>query len=265
MIKGKVVFENEGKIMIKYPCFELKDIVEYYFEIKTPDNSISPFSIIALPNANIIASIYLSKKSQLFKIHREHGISDISGDKIAGSLTEAVTIIHAPGTHEFSIKFKPGVLHSCLSENIPTLVDSHLPLQKYLKQEIIDELKFIDSFDERINFVENWLLTNLKIVSSDFKLKAVTKAIYYIANSRDYKSNTVSKQIGLSCSTLNRYFKKVLGISPKQCFKALRFKAALRNYRATGSIDLYDELGYTDFSHFVKESRILANNIPSEL
>ncbi len=54
MVKGKVIFEDEEKIEIKYPCFELKDIVEYYFEIKTPDNSINPFSLIALPNANII-------------------------------------------------------------------------------------------------------------------------------------------------------------------------------------------------------------------
>ena len=43
MVKGKVIFEDEEKIEIKYPCFELKDIVEYYFEIKTPDNSINPF------------------------------------------------------------------------------------------------------------------------------------------------------------------------------------------------------------------------------
>jgi hypothetical protein len=50
MIKGKVIFEDEEKVEIKYPCFELKDVVEYYFEICTPNNSISPFSLVALPN-----------------------------------------------------------------------------------------------------------------------------------------------------------------------------------------------------------------------
>lgn len=34
MVKGKVIFEDEEKIEIKYPCFELKDIVEYYFRNK---------------------------------------------------------------------------------------------------------------------------------------------------------------------------------------------------------------------------------------
>ena len=257
--------EDEEKIEIKYPCFELKDIVEYYFEIKTPDNSINPFSLIALPNANIIVSVYLSDKSQTFKVHRGQGMSDTSGDKISGSLTDAIAVIHAPGTHEFSIKFNPGVLYSCLSEDIPTLVDNSLPLQKYLNQKIIDELKLKTSFDGRVLFVENWLLSNMKIFNSDFKLKAVTKAIYYINNSHDYKLNVVSKEVGVSNPTLNRYFKEVLGVSPKQCFKALRFKTALKNYRAKGSYDLYDELGYTDFSHFVKEAKNLANKPPSEL
>jgi AraC-like DNA-binding protein len=108
-------------------------------------------------------------------------------------------------------------------------------------------------------------LKNLKIFQSDFKLNVITKAIYCISSCRDYKANVVSKQVGVSNSTLNRYFKEVLGVSPKQCFKALRFKAALKEYRSTGSNDLYDELGYTDFSHFVKEAKSLANKIPSEL
>lgn len=265
MVKGRVIFEDEEKIEIKYPCFELKDIVEYYFEIHTSDNSINPFSFIALPNANISTSIYLSEKSKTFKVHQEYGMSDTTGDKISGSLTEAITVIHAPGTHEFSIKFKPGVLYSLLSKDILTLADNHLPLQKYIKQEVLNDLKLKSSFEERVQFVESWLLNNLKIFSFDFKLKTVIKAIYYIDNSHDYKLNAVCKQVGVSNSTLNRYFKEVLGMSPKQCFKALRFKAALRNYRTKGSYDLYDELGYTDFSHFVKEAKSLANKNPSEL
>ena len=265
MVKSKVIFEDEEQVEIKYPCFELKDIVEYYFEICTPNNSITPFSLVALHNANILVSIYISDSSQTFKVHRGHGIIDTSGDKISGSLTEAITVIHAPGTHEFSIKFKPGVLYSCLSKDIPTLVDNHLSLQKYLNQKVIDELKLRSSFAERVQFVENWLLSNMKIFSSDFKLNTVIKAIYYINNNRNYKLNTVSKEVGVSNPTLNRYFKEVLGISPKQCFKALRFKTALKNYRANGSYDLYDELGYTDFSHFVKEAKNLANTTPSEL
>lgn len=267
MIKGRVIFEDDGekKVEIKYPCYELKDIVEYFFEVRIPNNSITPFSIIALPNVNIVVSVYLSDKSQTFKVHREHGILDTTGDKICGSLTEAITVMQAPGTHEFAIKFKPGVLHSCLSENIPVLVDNHIPLSKHLEQEIIDELKSKQSFFERVEFTETWLLEHLDIFKVDFKLDIVTKAIYYINNCRDYKANVVSRQVGVSTSTLNRYFKEVLGMSPKQCFKAVRFKTALKNYRLTGSNDLYDELGYTDFSHFVKEAKNLANKTPSEL
>lgn len=209
MIKGRVIFEDEGekKIKIKYPCYELKDIVEYFFEVRIPSNSTTPFSIIALPNVNIVVSIYLSDKSQTFKFHREYGISDTTGDKICGSLTEAITVMQAPGTHEFAIKFKPGVMHSCLYEKIQILVDNHLPLSEFLDQEVVEELKLKQSFNERVEFVEAWLIEHLSIFKGDFKLNIVTKAIYYINNCRDYKANIVSKQVGISTSTLNRYFK----------------------------------------------------------
>ena len=35
MVKGKVIFEDEEKVEIKYPCFELKDVVEYIFQNNT--------------------------------------------------------------------------------------------------------------------------------------------------------------------------------------------------------------------------------------
>lgn len=265
MIKGKVIFEDEEKVEIKYPCFELKDVVEYYFEICTPNNSISPFSLVALPNANILVSIYLSDSSQTFKVYREHGIIETTGDRVSGSLTEAITVIYAPGTHEFAIKFKPGVLYNYFAGEIQALVDSHFPLQKYIKQEVIDQLKLRKSFDERVQFTEEFILDCLKNFDADHKLKIVSKAIYYINNNREYKANVVSKQVGVSTATLNRYFREVLGVSPKQCFRALRFRVALKSYRSKSGYDLYEELGYTDFSHFVKEAKDLTHKNPSEL
>jgi AraC-like DNA-binding protein len=265
MVKGKVIFEDEDIIEIKYPCFELKDVVEYYFEICTPNNSISPFSLVALPNASVLVSIYLSNSSQTFKVHREHGMIETTGDRVSGSLTEAIAVIYAPGTHEFSIKFKPGILYSYFVGDIQILVDNHLPLQKYIKQEAIDQLKSKKSFNERVLYAEEFILDCLKNFEYDYKLKIVSKAIYYINNNREYKANVISKQVGVSTATLNRHFREVLGMSPKQCFKALRFKTALKNYRTKGSTDLYDELGYTDFSHFVKEAKDLTHKSPSNL
>ena len=63
---------------------------------------------MALPNANILVFNLYSDSSQTFKVHREHGIIDTSGDKISGSLTEAITVIHAPGTHEIFNKIQAG-------------------------------------------------------------------------------------------------------------------------------------------------------------
>lgn len=267
MAEGRVVFEDEKeeKISIQYPCFELKDIVDYYFEIRTPQTAVKPFSIVALPNINMVVSIYLTAQSQIFKIHHKQGASDVSGDKIGGSLTEAITIVHAPGTHEFSIKLKPGVLHAYLAGDLHNLIDNCQPLQQYVNQEYIDAAKSKTTFHERVQYVERLLLTHLKNVEADFKLKVVSKAIYYATNNADYKLNSIVKLLNVSIATLNRYFKEVIGLPPKQCFKALRFKDALKNYRSRKTSNLYDELGYTDFSHFVKEAKELTNKTPSAL
>lgn len=64
MLISKVIYEDEvnDHVRIKYPGFELRDIVEYYFEITTESNLITPFSIVALPNVNIVASVNLTDK-----------------------------------------------------------------------------------------------------------------------------------------------------------------------------------------------------------
>ena len=96
----------------------------------------------------------------------------------------------------------------------------------------------------------------LLIIDKCIKRKTEKKVVYY----RVEKST-----LHVTYSSYHRYFREILGMSPKQCFKALRFKTALKNYRTNGSYYLYDELGYTDFSHFVKEAKSLANKNPSEL
>lgn len=157
------------------------------------------------------------------------------------------------------------MLYLFLKDDIPCLLDSYKPLSNYIDNTIIEELKSKKTFDERVSYAENYLLSNIDIFKSDYKLETVIKAVYYITHCGDFKSNMVSKIVGVSTPTLNRYFKEVLGMSPKQCFRALRFKIALMNYRSKGCSNSYDELGYTDFSHFAKESQCLTNKKPSEL
>ena len=76
---------------------------------------------------NIVASVNLTDKSQTLKVDRKLGIKDTTCDKLCVSLTDAITIIHALGTHEFAVKFKPGVLYSLLKRQRVTRCT--LPLQ----------------------------------------------------------------------------------------------------------------------------------------
>ncbi|MCY1250411.1 hypothetical protein D9M72_640520 [compost metagenome] len=106
----------------------------------------------------------------------------------------------------------------------------------------------------------------MEILHTHKKLKLVQKAINFMSSTAAIVSIAViSKQVGVSSATLTRYFNEILGLSPKKCFKILRFKNGLKHYQSFGSNYIYDEIGYTDFSHFVKDSKNLTNRIPSVL
>ena len=110
-----------------------------------------------------------------------------------------------------------------------------------------------------------FLLNSLNINQTNYKDDTVIKAIDLISSFQINDVYEIAKHLAVSQPTLNRYFKDTLGVSPKQCLKMLRFKVALKKYRSFGSTYLYEEFGYTDFSHFVKDAKRYGNRAPSLL
>lgn len=269
MHKGKVMFEDEGKEWAKFfqPSDELKKFVENYFEIKVSKESSNPLSIIALPNLNTTACILLSNNSLVYKssIKDSCDAYNMSEDKICWSLTRPLIATYMPGTYEFSIKFKPGGFSQIFPTNISIFFDSYLPLNKYMPEDFIHCIKSSKSFSERIKITETFLLNNIATNQTSHKYNTVIKAIDLINSFQINDVYEIAKHLAVSQPTLNRYFKDILGVSPKQCFKMLRFKAALKKYRSFGSTYLFEELGYTDFSHFVKDAKRYGDRVPSLL
>lgn len=269
MYRGKVVFEDEGNEWIKFfqPSDKLKRFVENYFEIKVSNKLNKPLSIIALPNLNTTACILLSNNSLVYKssIEASYDEYNMSEDKICWSLTHPLIASYMPGAYEFSIKFKPGGFSQIFSTDISNDLDSYSPLNKYISEDFIYNIKSSKSIEERIEITEMFLLNSLNINQTNYKDDTVIKAIDLISSFQINDVYEIAKHLAVSQPTLNRYFKDTLGVSPKQCLKMLRFKVALKKYRSFGSTYLYEQFGYTDFSHFVKDAKRYGNRAPSLL
>ena len=78
----------------------------------------------------------------------------------------------------------------------------------------------------------------------------------------------IMQTTGYSYSTLERYFKKETGLTPKRFQTLQRFKRALRELCTTKNQDWQHYVlryGYYDQSHFIKEIKRFTGHRPSEL
>ncbi|MBS1503041.1 MAG: helix-turn-helix domain-containing protein [Bacteroidetes bacterium] len=63
----------------------------------------------------------------------------------------------------------------------------------------------------------------------------------------------MAERMFVSSKTINRYFNRVVGISPKSYFSILRARTALTSYVIHKKDFNPYEFGYYDMSHFYKE------------
>ncbi|KQB98836.1 DUF6597 domain-containing transcriptional factor [Pedobacter sp. Hv1] len=267
METGRVVFEQTQPdyLQICYPAVGLADLVEYYFELDLSTRS-TPFSIVALPSLNTLIAFPLTSTTKSYCSHFNQTEELLIGPKILGNLSHALTCTYAVGAKEFSVKFKPGVLQQFLKIGVTELTNSHSELADHLPLSLIEAIVKAKDFNERIALMEVYLSGKIEAINAHKKLKIVQKTIAVMADEKELMSiATICKQVAVSSATLTRYFNEILGLSPKQCFKILRFKNGLKHYQSFGSNYVYDEIGYTDFSHFVKDAKNLTSKVPSGL
>lgn len=267
METGRVVFEQEqpAYLQLYYPSAGLTEVVEYYFELDLSSH-LKPFSIVALPSLNTLITVPLTTTDKKYYSHFSQTDQQLRGPKILGNLSHALTCTYALGAKEFSVKFKPGILQQLLQLDVRKLMNNHVNLDEHLPPSLIAAIEKAKDCTERISLIETYLIPKMGIIHTHKKLKLVQQAIAMLTNTNEViPIASICKQVAVSSATLTRYFNEILGLSPKQCFKILRFKNALQHYQAYGSGYIYDEIGYADFSHFVKDAKNLTNKVPSVL
>ena len=80
--------------------------------------------------------------------------------------------------------------------------------------------------------------------------------------------SAIMDRTNLSYSTVERYFKKEAGLTPKRFQSLQRYKKAIRELYTTGNTDWHhyiEKYGYYDQSHFIKEVKRFTSFTPSQL
>lgn len=84
---------------------------------------------------------------------------------------------------------------------------------------------------------------------------------------RDFSVDKLVNEVGVSYRSLNRFFRRGIGVTPKEYLKIIRFDRVAQymslfpNYHWS---DIVDQFGYYDQAHFIREFKQMLGQTPSE-
>lgn len=269
MNKGRVIYEDEAEphFRLAYPSPALTAFVEYYFEVNQAATLANPLYLNGLPNLSNLLCISLRPQNWLSINQRNGVIKTVGGSRFLGNLTDLHTSIYPAGVHEFYIKFKPGLLGKLFRLSPADVQNANADLENFIRLPALEnQLQAVSAFRERVQRIEPILLKRLDRFETNYRFQVVQTVLRRFEQASGGSHLVkLGRELGISYPSLHRYFAETLGYSPKYCQKVIRFRKALHLYKQHGSRFSFDEIGYTDFSHFVKDARQLTHRLPSEL
>jgi AraC-like DNA-binding protein len=166
----------------------------------------------------------------------------------------AVERLKQPTDHIFTVKFHPGGLEAVLGISQPKLVGQLISLNGILPPGFLQKFKKTSGVTERVTMMQNFLLRSYKSNTDDYYLKFVNDSIEnYSSAGMQLHTSQVAERMFVTSKTINRYFNKVVGTSPKNYFSILRARTALTAWvNQKDDFTPYD-FGYYDMSHFYKD------------
>ena len=124
-----------------------------------------------------------------------------------------------------------------------------------LPPKLLAQIKKPITFIERCQLMQNYLLGAFKERhQKDYYLRFVRDCIdNYGVSDMQLNTGELAEKMFVTSKTINRYFNRVVGISPKNYFSVVRARTALTHYvNHNADFNPYG-FGYYDMSHFYKE------------
>ncbi len=135
-----------------------------------------------------------------------------------------------------------------------------------LKNELVDQTCAQDIR----NVLENFFLKQLSRLKRQIGIERLAHVIDHIRtyNHQESLIKNICYQEGYSISKLERHMKKIVGISPKQYQRIMRFNNVLHYINLDHSgynwPDIAGRFGYFDQAHFIREFKLFYGKTPAD-
>lgn len=156
--------------------------------------------------------------------------------------------------------FSKGVAKHCAEKR----VDCRDIFSRYTIEEIEDNLALIGAAQDRVSYIERFLMSLVNKNNQDLLIQKACGEIVLSNGNAPIKN--LAKQMGLSERTFERRFINHIGTSPKKYSRVIRLRSALLQRKSANTwADVAYAVGYYDQSHMIREFQELYGISPESL
>lgn len=250
------IFDNIRKIyQFSPPCEELTDFVEFFSESSSEATHTlfdHPFTVKMFPSWTPTFWINLGSAYNLAIENNRYLVQSWQDILIVRDNT--VERYNLPDDYIFTVKFFPGGMEAIFNIDQSKLINRVVDLREILPTSLLMGIRKMNGFENRIKLMQGFFLCQLKKKKNrDHYVRLVRETIAcYEAGNMQYNVNEMSGRLFTSSKSINRYFNRVIGTTPKNYFSILRARTALIAYVANKKVFIPSDFGYYDMSHFYK-------------
>jgi AraC-like DNA-binding protein len=168
----------------------------------------------------------------------------------------------------FAAKFWPGAFAAFFARPIAELTDRTLPLREVFGaagDAVAEQLLAQEEDAERARVFEAFLLPRLPAVDPE-RVRLTQIVSLALATKTLRRAAELAEAAQLSARSLQRLFRRYLGVTPKWLLCRARIQEAAERVAAGGAVDwasLASELGYFDQAHFASDFKAQIGKTPS--
>ncbi len=187
---------------------------------------------------------------------------------IFGIRDRSICLEVGPGwTHRIQVQFSPCGLSRFIETSATSLADNVVPAREYFPagavERLADELAAVDTFPERAQILDRFLLDN-DSNPSETELAIHDLAARICANP-DVPLRDLLRALPTSLRQTERYFSRLVGVNPRRLARIARFERARERLIAAEDSTLTEvglSAGYYDQAHFGREFKRMASLTP---
>ncbi len=220
-----------------------------------------------VPNGLMDLTFYLGDKPGLLNHHQE----SLENTVLAGHCNGPYDLKVIGNMRLFSVSFRP--LGASMFFNLPMseLYECIVPLRYLIKnqtEQLESALFEANCFHEQVQLVERFLTSLLEKKDNDFGQRRLQESMSLINCSKGLVE--VEKLAAAACwsrKQFERNFQELVGTSPKQFMRVVRFQNTLYFRGKNNQLSLTElayECGFFDQSHMIADFRDLSGKTPRQ-